>query len=162
MEPYTLLKDLSISDGKSFIKVRVSREWEGKRSGSQHVTSKTYIITDEEGTQVQAGPLQFGLIAEFNKKLKLGSVSMISDYNVERAPETYRPVPGEYIVKFHRKTIVRTIEDVSDIPKLKFENRTFQEARAGLGDVVNLMDVVDKLTETTHIQTSSGGRQFID
>ncbi|XP_074375542.1 replication factor A protein 1-like [Apium graveolens] len=102
------------------------------------------------------------MIADFNKKLKLGSVYMISDYNVEYAPESYRPVPGEYIVKFHRKIIVMKIDDVVGIPRFKFEMRTFQEARVGLGNVVNLMDVVGKLTEITQIQTSTGGRQLID
>ncbi|KAK1388007.1 hypothetical protein POM88_016185 [Heracleum sosnowskyi] len=87
---------------------------------------------------------------------------MISNYDVEHAPDTYRPVPGEIIVKFHRKTVVQKFEAETDIPRVKFELKAFQEARTRLGDVVNLMDVVGKLTEFTHVQTTSGGKKKLD
>lgn len=80
-----------------------------------------------------------GLIAEYTKRLELGSVYMISKYTVERAPSAYRPVPGENIVKFHRRTVTIKVDDSGDIPMFKFELKTFQEARARVGDVVTLM-----------------------
>ena len=48
METYTLLKDLTLGRGTGFIKVRISREWEGRKPGATHATTKTYIIIDEE------------------------------------------------------------------------------------------------------------------
>ncbi|WOH08889.1 hypothetical protein DCAR_0728340 [Daucus carota subsp. sativus] len=162
METYVLLKDLTPGRGTDFIKVRISREWEGRKPGATHATTKTYIIIDEEGTQVQAGPLQFGLIADFSKRLQLGSVYLISNYDVAVAPETYRPVAGEYSVNFHRKTNVKKIGDVPAIPMLQFNLKTFEETRARLGDVVTLMDVVGKLKDYTHIQTAKSGKKSLD
>lgn len=98
---------------------------------------KQYI----QGTQVQAGPLQLGLIVEYTKRLEVGSVYMISKDTVEHAPDAYRPVPGEHIVKFHRRTVTTKVDDTDDIPMFKFELKTFQEARARVGDVVTLMGI---------------------
>lgn len=64
---------------------------------------------------------------------------MISNYDVAVAPETYRPVAGEYSVNFHRETNVKKIGDVPAIPMLQFNLKTFEETRARLGDVVTLM-----------------------
>ncbi|WOG83732.1 hypothetical protein DCAR_0102910 [Daucus carota subsp. sativus] len=114
------------------------------------------------GTQVQAGPLQFGLIADFSKRLLLGSVYLISNYDVAAAPDTYRPVPGEYSVNFHRKTSVKKIGDVPAIPMFQFNLKTFEETRARLGDVVTLIDVVGKLKDYTHIQTAKSGKKSLD
>lgn len=92
-----------------------------------------------QGTQFQAGPLQFGLIADFSKRLQLGTVYLISDYDVVPAPDTYRPVPGEYAINFHRKTNVKKLGDVPAIPMLQFGLKTFAQARGRLGDVVTLI-----------------------
>ncbi|KAF1001346.1 hypothetical protein AG4045_010231 [Apium graveolens] len=59
---------------------------------------------------------------------------MISDYNVKHALRTCRPVPGQYIVKFHRRMIVKEVDDGANIPMLIFELKIFQDARATLGD----------------------------
>ena len=64
---------------------------------------------------------------------------MISNYDVAAAPDTYRPVPGEYTVNFHRKTSVKKIGDVPAIPMFQFNLKTFEETRARLGDVVTLI-----------------------
>ncbi|KAL1818516.1 hypothetical protein ACET3Z_013385 [Daucus carota] len=162
METYILLKDLPVGNGTYFIKVRISREREGRKAGATHATSKTYTIIKEEGTQVQAGPLQFGLIAEFSKRLQLGSVYLISNYNVVAPPEMYRPVVGEYTVSFHTKTCVKKIGDVPAIPMLEFGLKSFEETRARLGDVATLIDVVGKLKDYTHIQTAKSGKKSLD
>lgn len=71
-------------------------------------------------------------------------------------------MPEEYIVSFHRKTNVKKLEDEPAIPRLKFELKTYQEARARLGDVVTLIDVAGKLKEYTHIQTANSGKKYLD
>ncbi|WOH08718.1 hypothetical protein DCAR_0728165 [Daucus carota subsp. sativus] len=114
------------------------------------------------GTQFQAGPLQFGLIADFSKRLQLGTVYLISDYDVVPAPDTYRPVPGEYAINFHRKTNVKKLGDVPAIPMLQFGLKTFAQARGRLGDVVTLIDVVGKLKDYTDIQTAKSGKKSLD
>ena len=48
MEACRLLKELTLGRGTEFIKVRISREWEGRKAGATYATTKTYIIIDEE------------------------------------------------------------------------------------------------------------------
>lgn len=45
----------------------------------------------------------------------------------------------EYIVKFYRKIVVYKVNDMADIPRLKFKLKTFQEARPRQKEVVTLI-----------------------
>ncbi|XP_063936969.1 uncharacterized protein LOC108193876 [Daucus carota subsp. sativus] len=96
------------------------------------------------------------------KSLQLGTVYLISNYDVVPAPETYRPMAGEYAINFHQKTSVKKIGDVPAIPMFQFRLKTFEQARARLGDFVILIDVVGKLKDYTDIQTTKSGKKSLD
>ncbi|KAK1367292.1 hypothetical protein POM88_042853 [Heracleum sosnowskyi] len=162
MGSYKLLKDLKLGEGTQSIKVRVSREWGGRKPGSAHVTVKNYLLLDEEGTQLHALTTEYSLISFFAKKMKVGNVYMISKYDVEDAPEIYRPVPGKYVIKLYRKTEVTDPGNIPAIPMYKFEIATFQNARSREGDVVTLMDIVGKLTKSTPIQITNNGKKALE
>lgn len=87
---------------------------------------------------------------------------MISNYDVEDATQTYRPVPGKYVVKFHRKTEVKNPGNIPTIPRYKFEIATFEEARSREWDIVTVMDVVGKLTKSTPIQITNSGKKAME
>ncbi|KAK1390364.1 hypothetical protein POM88_018542 [Heracleum sosnowskyi] len=87
---------------------------------------------------------------------------MISKYGVEDAPEIYRPVPEKFIIKLYRKTEVTDPGNIPTIPRYKFEIATFDDARSGRGDVVNLIDVVGKLTKSTPIQITNNGKNTLE
>ncbi|KAK1365357.1 hypothetical protein POM88_040918 [Heracleum sosnowskyi] len=162
METYMLVKELSTGNTNGYIKVRVIREWEVKNAESSHVMFKNYILVDEEGTQIQATPLQSSLIKLFTTKLVLGKVHMISNYNVTHAANKYRSVPGEYLIKFHRSTKVDPINDIPKIPRYKFQMTKFEEARRKIGEIKNLMDIGGKLIKTTGLQTTDKDKKIVD
>ncbi|KAK1379204.1 hypothetical protein POM88_025948 [Heracleum sosnowskyi] len=83
------------------------------------------------------------------------------DYIVAKAADTYRPISGEYVINFNRKTKIDALDDIPTIPRYKFEIETFEAARTKEGDVVTLMDVVDKLTKYTPIQTTNNGKRNV-
>ncbi|KAK1372319.1 hypothetical protein POM88_028512 [Heracleum sosnowskyi] len=134
MGSYKLLKDLKLGEGTQSIK----------------------------GTQLHALTTEYSLISFFAKKMKVGNVYMISKYDVEDAPEIYRPVPGKYVIKLYRKTEVTDPGNIPAIPMYKFEIATFQNARSREGDVVTLMDIVGKLTKSTPIQITNNGKKALE
>lgn len=48
MATYKFLKDLCTGDDNDSIKVRVSRDWDGRKTGSTYVAKKNYLLLDEE------------------------------------------------------------------------------------------------------------------
>ncbi|KAK1392693.1 hypothetical protein POM88_011749 [Heracleum sosnowskyi] len=148
-------------DDKGSIKVRVSRDWDGRNACSTYVAKKNYLLLDEEGTQIQAVASKYSLIAFFKKWVKTGKVYMFSDYSVAKAADTYRPISGEYVINFSRKTTIEGLDDIPAIPRYKFEIEAFEAARPRERDVVTLMDVVGKLTKYTPIQTTNNGKKNV-
>ncbi|KAK1402507.1 hypothetical protein POM88_002112 [Heracleum sosnowskyi] len=162
MATYKFLKDLTIGHDKGSIKVRVSRDWDGRKTNSTYVSKKNYLLIDEEGTQIQAVASEYSLIALFKKQVETGKIYMFSDYIVAKAADTYRPISGEYVINFNRQTKIDALDDIPTISRYKFEIETFEAARTKEGDVVTLMDVVGKLTKYTPIQTTNNGKRNVE
>lgn len=64
---------------------------------------------------------------------------MISDFVVVAAGDAYRPVRGDKIINFTRKTVTQRIDNEIAIPRYGFELITFTEARSRVGQITTLM-----------------------
>lgn len=64
---------------------------------------------------------------------------MISKFATVDAGKAYRPVRGDKIINFTRKTDIKRLDNEITIPKHGFELTTFTEARSRVGETVTLM-----------------------
>ncbi|KAK1382164.1 hypothetical protein POM88_019899 [Heracleum sosnowskyi] len=99
---------------------------------------------------------------KFSNKLHVGNTYLISNIKIVPDPGTYRPLPGDKALNFYWKTIVKKVDGDSRISAYKFHFVQFDQAKTRVGDVVDLMDVVGRLTTFTEPQTTSNGSEKID
>ncbi|KAL8124324.1 hypothetical protein AgCh_012103 [Apium graveolens] len=65
---------------------------------------------------------------------------ILLDEEVVPAQDTYRPVPGDKAINFQRKTTIKRIPDEGNISTYKFHYLSYEEAKARVGNVVDLID----------------------
>lgn len=76
---------------------------------------------------------------QFNSKLHVGSTYIISNVKVVPAQDTYRPVSGDKALNFQRKTTIKRVSDDGNISTYKFHCLPYVEAKARVGNVVDLI-----------------------
>nr|XP_017251222.1 PREDICTED: replication protein A 70 kDa DNA-binding subunit C-like [Daucus carota subsp. sativus] len=158
---YQYLEELTPNKEDSKIKVRVTREWESRNPNTNHLINKNYILMDEQGMLFHV-LLMLNQIDEYTRRIQVGNLYLISTFAIACANDTYRPVKGDKVINFTRKTNIKKLGDDSSIPRHGFELATFDEARSRVGATTTLIDVVGKLKSFTRIQTLPRNKEKLD
>ncbi|KAK1378853.1 hypothetical protein POM88_025597 [Heracleum sosnowskyi] len=158
---YQFIRELSAEKDDFTIKARVIRMWDATNLKTKLIMNKNLIMLDEEDNHIHV-IIPVNQFDKFSNKLHVGNTYLISNIKIVPAPEMYRPLPGDKALNFYWKTIVKKVDGDSCISAYKFHFVRFDQAKIKVGDVVDLMDVVGRLTTFTEPQTTSNGSEKID
>lgn len=78
-------------------------------------------------------------IQEYTRRIQVGKIYMISNFSIMAAGDAYRPVRGDKIINFTRKTVTQRLGNEIAIPRHGFELTDFTEARSRVGEITTLM-----------------------
>ena len=83
--------------------------------------------------------LMLNQIDEYTRRIQVGNLYLISTFAIACANDNYRPVKGDKVINFTRKTNIKKLGDDSSIPRHGFELATFDEARSRVGATTTLI-----------------------
>ncbi|CAN1182506.1 hypothetical protein LINPERPRIM_LOCUS40876, partial [Linum perenne] len=138
---FHLIDELALQAKKWLIQARVSRSWLTYTPNKTTTLRLNMILVDRK----------------FEKQLTEQKVYVFKNFKVSMAPESYKPLPNQFIIMFTSNTIVEEIEDIPCIPMYTFTFIKEAEMGGKLKHIVNLSDAIGHLVEHTRVSTFKYG-----